>query len=371
MNPDGSGATVVAESVKGMDTVDWSPDGARIAYVEIDSCNLEAFIGLINPDSSNSFPLVGGQCVNDDQSSLEPSWSPTGDRIAYANDASLCCNARSGIWGINRDRTGQQQLTTGSDQRPAYSPDGTKIAFGSASGIKVMNPDGTGATNITTDGGMPSWQSIPINTFPRPRGASPFRVPLVPANNQCATPNETHGAPLAFSSCNPPVLSSQYLTTGTPDSNGLPVKMDAYLLLKVIAGNSSTPADEADVEITAEVNDVLKKDLTDYTGGLRAELPLRITDRDNTPTPLPHGAGTTRPFQYGFDIPCVPDPDPLLGSDCSISTTADTLVPGTIKESLRTVWQIGRARVDDGGADNDPSTTADNTVFATQGVFIP
>ena len=66
-----------------------------------------------------------------------------------------------------------------------------------------------------------------------------------------------------------------------------------------------------------------------------------------------------------------PDPDPAIGSHCSITTTADTLVPGTITEAMRTVWQIGRARVDDGGADGDPSTTGDNTVFAVQGVFIP
>jgi hypothetical protein len=77
------------------------------------------------------------------------------------------------------------------------------------------------------------------------------------------------------------------------------------------------------------------------------------------------------PFQYGFDIPCTPNPTANLGSDCSISTTADTLVPGTIKEGLRAIWQIGRVRVDDAGPDGGPDTTADNTVFATQGVFVP
>ena len=71
------------------------------------------------------------------------------------------------------------------------------------------------------------------------------------------------------------------------------------------------------------------------------------------------------------DIPCTPDPATDTGSDCSISTTADTLVPGTIKESLRTIWQIGRVRVDDAGPDGNPDTGADNTVFAVQGVFVP
>jgi hypothetical protein len=83
------------------------------------------------------------------------------------------------------------------------------------------------------------------------------------------------------------------------------------------------------------------------------------------------GLQITQPFQYGFDIPCTPDPAANIGSDCSISTTADTLVPGTIKESLRTIWQIGRVRVDDAGPDGNPDTAADNTVFAVQGLFVP
>ena len=51
-------------------------------------------------------------------------------------------------------------------------------------------------------------------THPRPKGATPFRVSIVPAYNQCAAPNRTHGPPLAFPSCNPPVQSSSSLTIG-------------------------------------------------------------------------------------------------------------------------------------------------------------
>ena len=41
-------------------------------------------------------------------------------------------------------------------------------------------------------------------THPRPVGASPARMSLVPAYAPCAAPNRTHGPPLAFPSCNPP-----------------------------------------------------------------------------------------------------------------------------------------------------------------------
>src|SRR6266540_822347 len=58
-------------------------------------------------------------------------------------------------------------------------------------------------------------------THVRPKGASPLHASLVPAYKQCTgTGNRTHGAPLAFPSCAPPVQTSNSLTVGTPDANG-------------------------------------------------------------------------------------------------------------------------------------------------------
>jgi len=49
-----------------------------------------------------------------------------------------------------------------------------------------------------------------------PVGASPFRVPLVPSFAPCETTaaDSTHGAPLSFPSCNPPVLTSSTVKIG-------------------------------------------------------------------------------------------------------------------------------------------------------------
>ena len=52
-------------------------------------------------------------------------------------------------------------------------------------------------------------------THPRPKGATPLRVPIVPAYKQCTAANRTHGPALAFPSCNPPVQSLSYLTVRT------------------------------------------------------------------------------------------------------------------------------------------------------------
>jgi TolB protein len=60
------------------------------------------------------------------------------------------------IFQINTDGTGLQQLTSGqpNDGAPAWSPDGSRIAFWSdreGGGIFLMNPDGTSITRLTTD----------------------------------------------------------------------------------------------------------------------------------------------------------------------------------------------------------------------------
>ena len=62
--------------------------------------------------------------------------------------------------------------------------------------------------------------------YPRPQGASPLRVSLVPAFAECTGPNRTHGPPLASPSCNPPAQSSDHLTVGAPDANGQPGEVD-------------------------------------------------------------------------------------------------------------------------------------------------
>src|SRR4051812_25276179 len=72
--------------------------------------------------------------------------------------------------------------------------------------------------------------------FARPRGATPLRASLVPAYQSCGAANRTHGAPLAFPSCNPPTRSSSVLTIGSPDSNGFTANSISSMKLDVISG---------------------------------------------------------------------------------------------------------------------------------------
>jgi Tol biopolymer transport system component len=95
----------------------------------------------------------------------EPAWSPDGTKIAFASYRPGTSNTN--VWVMNADGSGQRPLThirTGATQ-PAWSPDGTRIAFvadgpKSVPSIWVMNADGTGQGRISTPASgdsAPAW----------------------------------------------------------------------------------------------------------------------------------------------------------------------------------------------------------------------
>ena len=243
------------------------------------------------------------------------------------------------------------------------------------SDIYLMNPDGTSQANLTPGPGYdfhPDWQPIPINAYARPKGATPFKASLVPAYKPCTAPNRTHGPSLAFPLCNPPAMASDELTLGTPEVNAKPARGGGYVEYATVTGNPATPADEADVQITFELQDVYdQQTLTDYTGELGVRTALRITDKLNTPHPGGPGAATVSDTTLGATVSCVANPDTTQGATCNLLTSADAIAPGAVTEGKRAVWSLGQVQVDDGGADGNADTPADNTLFMVQGVFVP
>jgi Tol biopolymer transport system component len=80
---------------------------------------------------------------------IEPAWSPDGTKIAFAS-------RRAGtfdIYVMNADGTGARSLTSTkeNDSHPTWSSDGTKIAFarGGSGDIFVMSADGADARRIS------------------------------------------------------------------------------------------------------------------------------------------------------------------------------------------------------------------------------
>jgi hypothetical protein len=210
----------------------------------------------------------------------------------------------------------------------------------------------------------------PAVGYPRPKGASPMRVPLVPAFAPCTSPNGTHGAPLAFPSCAPPAQASGFLTVGTDDANGNGQRLIGSVTLKAKVGNPATEVDDADAMITLSMTDIRSAgSLTDYTGEVQGRISIRLTDNGRA-APITNPPQTVQDFPLTFATTCSATANTLIGSTCAVTTTADALVPGMVREDNRAVWELGAIEVYDGGSDGDVDT-ADNTLFARQGVFIP
>ena len=95
-----------------------------------------------------------------------PAWSPDGTKIAFETTR----DGNFEIYTMNADGSGQTNITnTGAnDLAPAWSPDGTKIAFTSDRDgnveIYAMNSNGSGQTRITNNAAQdsqPDWGPLP------------------------------------------------------------------------------------------------------------------------------------------------------------------------------------------------------------------
>jgi hypothetical protein len=211
----------------------------------------------------------------------------------------------------------------------------------------------------------------------RPRGATPLRASLVPAYQSCTAPNRTHGAPLSFGSCGPPAQASSHLTIGTPDANGAPANSTGSVLYRVQVNSSPTPSDvllgvtTTDVRCQPGVSAcgaVNLDDGPDYTGELQATAQLRITDQLNDPSQ--DVAATVSDTSFPVTVPCTPTVSVTVGATCSVATSANAVVPGSVQTGKRAIWQLGQVQVFDGGA-SGVAGASDATPFEDQGVFVP
>ncbi len=141
----------------------WSPDGSKITFLSTRDGNFEVY--TMNADGSNPTnlsnnpPPMGGPASRGSDS--QPAWSPDGTRIAFQSGR----GGNPGIYTMNPDGSGVTAVTTGASEEsaPSWSPDGKQLVFHSdqdaptrtnATGrnleIYRTNSDGTGqATRLT------------------------------------------------------------------------------------------------------------------------------------------------------------------------------------------------------------------------------
>jgi TolB protein len=90
----------------------------------------------------------------------DPAWSPDGTTIAFASKRSGSLD----LYAMSADGSGTRRLTSTKEDegQPTWSPDGDRIAFarGASSRIFVMGADGSGAHRLTdgeADESEPAW----------------------------------------------------------------------------------------------------------------------------------------------------------------------------------------------------------------------
>jgi TolB protein len=179
----------------------WSPDGTRICFTSNRDGNSELYV--MNRDGSNVRRLTNHPAID-----VTPTWSPTGTQIAFTSDRTGTPQIYIiGVDGLNLRRltttesyadrptwspapfneiafagrtgpgydikvydlaSGQTRRITfgeGSNESPAYSPNGRHIAFTSTRAGRVqvftIGRDGRGVKQITREGNnyTPSWSN--------------------------------------------------------------------------------------------------------------------------------------------------------------------------------------------------------------------
>jgi TolB protein len=177
---DGGGFQQIT-SIPGGDDVpgSWSPNGKRIVFQRFGPNSYEGvFVVNLNGTGLKRIlpPTMQANCCTFN-------WSPQGNDIAFSRHVTP--DVHSSLWVVHSDGTGLRPVNVqpssacggaNSDPsadgclQPAWSPDGTKIAFAKGQNLDVdgniyiVNPDGTGLTQVTHTGGSqsPDWGIHPL-----------------------------------------------------------------------------------------------------------------------------------------------------------------------------------------------------------------
>jgi dipeptidyl aminopeptidase/acylaminoacyl peptidase len=172
VNANGSGIrNLLVDSVFGYPgRPTWSPDGTQLAF-ECWGADITVFVCAMNADGTGVRNLTpAGGCE------WAPAWSPDGSEVAFVGSCEdggpYTSLGPFGIWLKKPDGSIARNLTAGgfgSDEAPAWSPDGTQLVFarGNPADLYIINRDGSGLRQLTATPHIsetfPAWRSDNAN----------------------------------------------------------------------------------------------------------------------------------------------------------------------------------------------------------------
>jgi hypothetical protein len=186
-----------------------------------------------------------------------------------------------------------------------------------------------------------------------PNGAPSINASIVPVFKQCGTgANPTdgqHSPPLGVPSCLPPLPNTTNLSVGPASTGNTTI---------------SVRSDSSDVDLTGSATDVRTGSSPAgplHSGTLGSVARIRFSDHYNCA-----GLGCTGPYTTpgtGTDTDFGPVPVTCASGNCSVTTSANAVLAGSVVPGKEAVVQVFRIRIND----NFPT----GTLFAQQGIYIP
>jgi TolB protein len=162
----------------------WSPDGTKLAFMSSRDGNPEIYV--MNRDGSGLRRLTHHQNAD-----VTPTWSPSGNQLAFTSDRS----GQPQIYIINVDGTGMQRISDVSyADRPTWSPPPfNEIAYtgrSSAAGYDIFVYDFARGTSVRITDGMGSNESPAFSpngrhiAFASSRGSGKYQIYTIARDGQ-------------------------------------------------------------------------------------------------------------------------------------------------------------------------------------------